>query len=160
MSGPIEQSRIVPRPCLFDSQMNSIESSLDRQQHKFVEAHCYTLQCRRIDCEQFCSSISQQLIAGCFCLHQLRTKIAQSIHLPAVGCCIINLYNCSSQPCKSRHIRQHGSAVCLCKGIVVALFLLQYNETITERYCNSGHSVFLVACDELTCLDRGTLIFS
>ena len=31
-----------------------------------VEAHCYALQCRRIDCEQLCSSINQQLIAGRF----------------------------------------------------------------------------------------------
>ena len=43
-----------------------------------VEAHCYALQCRRIDCEQIRSRINQQLIAGRFgheCLHQLRTKL-------------------------------------------------------------------------------------
>ena len=28
-----------------------------------VEAHCYSLQCRQIDCEQICSTINQQLIA-------------------------------------------------------------------------------------------------
>ena len=30
-----------------------------------VESHCYTLHCRRIDCEQIHSRINQQLIAGC-----------------------------------------------------------------------------------------------
>ena len=43
-----------------------------------VEAHCYALQCRRIDCEQIRSRINQQLIARCFSrkgLHQLYTKL-------------------------------------------------------------------------------------
>ena len=31
-----------------------------------VEALCYALQCRRIDCEQKCSRINQPLIAGRF----------------------------------------------------------------------------------------------
>ena len=31
-----------------------------------AEAHCYALQCRRIDCEQLSSSVKQQLIAGRF----------------------------------------------------------------------------------------------
>ena len=31
-----------------------------------VEAHCYALQCRQIDCEQIRSRINQPLIAGCF----------------------------------------------------------------------------------------------
>ena len=46
-------------------------------QFNVVEALCYALQCRQIDCEQLCSSINQQLMAGCFShkgLHQLRTK--------------------------------------------------------------------------------------
>ena len=43
-----------------------------------VEAHCYALQCRRIDCEQIRSRINQQLIAGRFGhegLRQLLTKL-------------------------------------------------------------------------------------
>ena len=46
--------------------------------HNVVEAHCYALQCRRIDGEQLRSSINQQLIAGHFShegLRQLRTKL-------------------------------------------------------------------------------------
>ena len=42
-----------------------------------VEAHCCTLHCRRIDCEQIRSRINQQLIAGCFShkgLRQLHTN--------------------------------------------------------------------------------------
>ena len=31
-----------------------------------VDSHCYTLQCRRIDCEQLRSSINEQLIVGHF----------------------------------------------------------------------------------------------
>ena len=45
--------------------------------YNVVEVHCYTLQCRRVDCEQICSRINQQLIAGRFGqegLRQLRTK--------------------------------------------------------------------------------------
>ena len=43
-----------------------------------VEAHCYALQCRQIDCEQIRIRINQQLIAGRFGhegLRQLRTKL-------------------------------------------------------------------------------------
>ena len=43
-----------------------------------VEAHCYAIQCRRIDCEQIRSRINPQLIAGRFShegLRQLRTKL-------------------------------------------------------------------------------------
>ena len=37
-----------------------------------IRAHCYALQCRRIDCEQLRSSIDQQLIAGRFGHEDLR----------------------------------------------------------------------------------------
>ena len=43
-----------------------------------VEAHCYALQSRQIDCEHLHSSIYQQLIAARFShegLCQLRTKL-------------------------------------------------------------------------------------
>ena len=43
-----------------------------------IEAHCYALQCGRIDCEQIRSRINQQLIAGRFGhegLCQLCTKL-------------------------------------------------------------------------------------
>ena len=46
--------------------------------YSVVEAHCYALQCRRIDCEQISSRINQQLIAGRFSqegLRQLCTKL-------------------------------------------------------------------------------------
>ena len=45
--------------------------------YNVVEAHCYALQSKRIDCEQIRSRINQQLIAGRFGhegLRQLRTK--------------------------------------------------------------------------------------
>ena len=56
---------------LYDSETWTMMKS------NVVEPHCYALQCRRIDCEQFCSRINQQLIAGRFGhegLRQLRTK--------------------------------------------------------------------------------------
>ena len=55
-----------------------------------VEAHCYSLQCRPIDCEQIHSRINQQLIAGRFGhkgLRQLHTTDSATylltINLPA-----------------------------------------------------------------------------
>ena len=53
-----------------------------------VEAHCYALQYRRIDCEQICSRINQQLIAGRFgheSLRQLRTKLLLIIIISCVA---------------------------------------------------------------------------
>ena len=38
----------------------------DGWKNNVVEAHCYALQCRRVDCEQIRSRINQQLIAGLF----------------------------------------------------------------------------------------------
>ena len=61
------------KPSSMDCGPNKREEDNDN----VVEAHCYALQCRRIDCEQIRSRINQQLIAGRFGhegLRQLRTN--------------------------------------------------------------------------------------
>ena len=61
-------------------------SAVNKTVYNVIEAHCYALQCRQIDCEQLRSSINQQLIAGHYShegLHQLRTKLNSTQHLYA-----------------------------------------------------------------------------
>ena len=73
--------------------------SHDTHQHpsvnNVVEAHCYTLQYRWIDCEQVRSRINQKLISGLFRhegLRQLRTKLKDSVAMS-----LYDIIHCSEQ---------------------------------------------------------------
>ena len=55
-----------------------------------IEAHCYVLQCRRIDCEQIHSRINQQLIAGRFGCVQNSDRCLFTLVITSDRLCIIH----------------------------------------------------------------------